>query len=212
MNEFVTVNLLDVPVYYINLKRDTEKSKMLESKLLKLGFKNINRFDGIENEVKKVGVALSHNALLKQLSDKDTPFIIFEDDIDVVSFFPTISVPTDADAFYLGNSAFGLYSGVGQKKISLEHYEEDVYRVYNMLAAHAILYLNREYVKFLAKATEFSLYVKDNQDKARAETMKYWNVYANDIPMFYQRGVHQQVTSINIANTRSVGPDRAYGR
>jgi len=84
------------------------------------------------------------------------------------------------------------------------------FRVYNMLAAHAILYTNNDYVKFLAKATEFNISILDNQDKARAETMKYWNIYANRLPMFYQNGLHTKFTKIDLSKVVSVGPEDAY--
>jgi len=205
------INLTNLPVYYINLKEDVEKSKNFETTMKDLGFKNVNRFDAIKDEFKKVGVAKSHNKLLKELSSQDEPFIVFEDDVDVFNFKPTISVPDNSDAFYLGNSIFGLYSGKGIRKVSAEKYKDEVYRIYNMLAAHAIVYLNKDYVKFLAMATEFNIAIETNQDKARAETMKYWNIYCNNEPMFYQKGVHGPVTKKIMSKLPLVGPKNAYG-
>ena len=210
MSNFKKIYLPDIQTYYINLAKDVEKSENLERLLAELNFKSVSRFPGIEESPKRVGVAKSHNALLKKLSNEKKPFIVFEDDININNFEPTIEVPLDADAFYLGNSAYGLYSGVGQRQICIDHYEKDVFRVYNMLAAHAILYLNTDYVKFLARATNFNVAIKTNQDKARAETMKYWNIYANASPAFYQNGPHQPVTKINLKNVRSVGSEQAY--
>lgn len=210
MSNLKNINLLNTPVYYINLDSDTEKSEKLQVMLGELGFKNVNRFSGIKEETKKVGVAKSHNALLKDLSGVIAPFIIFEDDIVNYNFKIDLDVPIDSDAFYLGNSCFGLKGGVGQKRIVLKHYEQEIFRVYNMLAAHAILYTNNDYVKFLAKATEFNISILDNQDKARAETMKYWNIYANRLPMFYQNGLHTKFTKIDLSKVVSVGPEDAY--
>jgi len=113
-------------------------------------------------------------------------------------------VPANADAYYLGNSIFGLYGGSGKKKIALEQFDEQSFRIYNMLAAHAIVYLNKEYIEFLERATAFQLSIRDNQDKARAETMKYWNIYSAAKPMFYQNGVHEPVT-------KRVLPGKSYG-
>jgi len=79
MSNLKNINLLNTPVYYINLDSDTEKSEKLQVMLGELGFKNVNRFSGIKEETKKVGVAKSHNALLKDLSGVIAPFIIFED-------------------------------------------------------------------------------------------------------------------------------------
>jgi hypothetical protein len=210
MSKLNTVNILTTPAYYINLESDVEKSEKIQELLKGLGFINVTRFPGIKEEVKKVGVAKSHNALLKELSNEQTPFIVFEDDILKYKFTPNLLVPEDADAFYLGNSLFGLKNGIGQKRIIAKHYDLDIFRVYNMLAAHAILYTNNDYVRFLAKATEFNISIGDNQDKARAETMKYWNIYANQLPMFYQNGTHSQFTKVDLASINSLGPRWAY--
>ena len=210
MKNYKKISLVDTPVYYINMDQDVEKAEVLEETLNRFGFKYVSRFSGIKDEIKKVGVAKSHNAILQDLSNEKIPFIILEDDIAIHKFLPTISIPSDADAFYLGNSSFGLYAGVGQKQICIESYDSNIFRIYNMLAAHAILYSNKEYVKFLAQATSFSVYSKNNQDKARAETMKYWKVYAGSEPIFYQKGVHEPVTRVGLTSVRSVGPEQAY--
>jgi GR25 family glycosyltransferase involved in LPS biosynthesis len=210
MNNQKLINIVNTPAYYINLDRDVEKSEKIQELLSSLGFINVIRFPGIKEDIKKVGVAKSHNALLKELSNEQTPFIVFEDDILKYKFTPNLLIPEDADAFYLGNSLFGLKNGIGQKRIIAKHYDFDIFRIYNMLAAHAILYTNNDYVRFLAKATEFNISIADNQDKARAETMKYWNIYANRLPMFYQNGVHSQFTKIDLASITSLGPEWAY--
>jgi hypothetical protein len=210
MSANILIDLTKIPVYYINLDKDVEKRQAIESLLSELGFMYVNRFPGILDETKKVGVAQSHNQLLTYLKTKNTPFLVFEDDIDVFSFKKEIEIPADADAYYLGNSVFGLYNGIGRKKISVSKYDRNSHRIYNMLAAHAILYLNPEYVSFLAQATKFNISIKTNQDKARAETMKYWNVYASTTPAFYQKGLHEQFTKITLPGPRSSGPEGAF--
>jgi len=54
MSNLKNINLLNTPVYYINLDSDTEKSEKLQVMLGELGFKNVNRFSGIKEETKKV--------------------------------------------------------------------------------------------------------------------------------------------------------------
>jgi hypothetical protein len=210
MSDYNRFYLPNIQVYYINMDEEVEKAERVEYLLNRFGFKNVTRFPGIKEDLKRLGVAKSHNALLRDLSNEATPFIVLEDDVAIHKFNPTIYAPANADAFYLGNSAYGLYSGVGQKQICIENYDGDIFRIYNMLAAHAILYLNSDYVKFLAQATSFSIYAKTNQDKARAETMKYWNIYANMEPTFYQKGLHGSSTRVGLTNVRSVGPEQAY--
>jgi hypothetical protein len=210
MSANIVLNLTKIPVYYINLDKDVEKRKNIENLLKGLGFKNVNRFPGILDETKKVGVAKSHNELLKYLKNKKLPCIVFEDDINIFDFKKEIEIPANTDAYYLGNSIFGLYNGVGKRKVSVSKYDQNSHRVYNMLAAHAILYLNPDYVSFLAQATEFNLSIKTNQDKARAETMKYWNIYSSTRPMFYQNGLHEQFTKIVLPGLKFSGPEGAF--
>lgn len=210
MSTTYTINLLEVPVYVINLKQDIEKRNRVNDLLLDAGFTDINWHPGVSAENKTVGVATSHNNLLKELKDKNTPFLVLEDDVSIFELKTSLEIPIDADAYYLGNSSWGLYGGSGKKKVSVSRYNQHTHRVYNMLAAHAIVYLNQDYVRFLYQATSFNLMVKTNQDKARAETMKYWNIYSATRPMFYQNGKHEDATKIILPGERHSGPEGAF--
>ena len=210
MHETYNINLQNLPVYVINLKQDVDKKKAMASLLKGAGFTNINWHPGVLAENKTVGVARSHNNLLKQLSSKDLPCLVLEDDVSIYDLKTKINRPANADAYYLGNSSWGLYGGAGKKKISVQRVDEESHRIYNMLAAHAVVYLNREYVKFLEQATSFNISIKTNQDKARAETMKYWNIYSATRPMFYQNGRHEPATKIILPGDRYSGPEGAF--
>lgn len=204
------LNLLHVPVYYINLDDAPDKRARMETMLKGLGFTNIHRFFGIKESPKAVGIAKSFHALLSKLEKLNTPFIILEDDVEIANFEPVIDIPKNADAYYLGISSFGIYRGSGTRRISIQQHNDKTFRIYNMLAAHAILYLNNDYVKFLRKAIEFSIMIKTNQDKARAETMKYWNIYAGKHPMFYQTGKYEAATKFSLPGHFALGPQHAY--
>jgi hypothetical protein len=210
MTETYQINLQNIPVYVINLKQDTDKKEKILSVLTSAGFKDINLHPGVIAENKTVGVAKSHNNLLKELSNKDLPCLVLEDDVSIFDLKTTIDVPLDADAYYLGNSSWGLYGGAGKKKISVQKVDDNTHRIYNMLAAHAIIYLNKDYVKFLDQATSFNVSIKTNQDKARAETMKYWTIYSATRPMFYQNGRHEAATKIILPGERHSGPEGAF--
>jgi len=210
MSKTYSVDLLNIPVYVINLKKDIKKKDRISAILDDAGFKNVNWHPGVIAENKTVGVAMSHNNLLNELSNRDLPCLVLEDDVNIFDLKTSVNVPVDADAYYLGNSIWGLYGGSGKKKISVEKLNDETHRVYNMLAAHAILYLNKEYVNFLHQATSFNISIKTNQDKARAETMKYWNIYAATRPMFYQNDRHEPMTKIVLPGTRHSGPEGAF--
>jgi len=192
------INILNIPVFYINLKRDVQKNKETLEILKAAGFTNINRFDAILGGAKKDGCAKSHQQLLKEL-EIDGPFIVFEDDIEITNDFnPVIDIPEDSHAVYLGLSKFGLSNGKTDKEIVAEKINDDIYRIYNMLAAHAILYLKKDYYKFLSHAIQAMLDEDRNQDNARAETMRYFKIYALNKPLFYQGGKHKDVTKFHL--------------
>lgn len=194
------INLPSVPVYIINLDKDTDKLKSATSALQNLGFTDIRRFPAYDIATPKLGCATSHNALLSMLSDHDMPVLVVEDDIEMnYGAIREFDIPEDADAVYLGVSRFGLYNNRGTRKISAERHDEHLYRIYNMLGAHAILYLNNSYPKFLVQATSKMMEVADNQDKARAGTLKFFNVYALDKPIFYQNNYNKLNTNFNIS-------------
>lgn len=194
------IDLRQIPVIYINLDKDIEKKEKIEKQLNDAGFTNVIRFAGYEIDTPKLGCATSHNDLLGIISKYNMPVLVLEDDVVMTkSFNPIIDVPKDADAIYLGISKYGLYNGHGQKKISAERYDDNLYRIYNMLGAHAILYMNKAYPKFLKQATSFMMDIEDNQDKARATTMKFFKVYGFDYPMFFQNNYHKIATKFRIS-------------
>lgn len=193
------INLLEVPIYYINLTSDTHNKTAIQEQLPLYGFSSVTKFGGVKNDNSRLGCTQSHHKLLNQLKDTDTPYIILEDDARIANFVDTINVPRDADAVYLGNSKYGLYGGKGVMRISAEPLNDNLFRVYNMLGAHAILYLNKEYAKFIREKMDFFLETGDHHDKLRAETMKYFKIYALDRPLFYQNGEHEQETNFTIS-------------
>jgi hypothetical protein len=201
------LNILELPVFYINLKKEKQKDVEMRQILSTLGFKNFQRFDGVLGDNKTEGCAKSHQRLLQEI-DVDGPFIVFEDDIEVSGGFnPIVDVPDDADAVYLGISKYSLEYGKTSQDLVAEKIDDELYRIYNMLAAHAILYLNNDYPRFLSKAITAMLDANRNQDNARAETMKYFNVYCLTNPLFYQGGRHRDVTKFKMNEIRV----RPYG-
>lgn len=192
------ISLIDTPVYYINLSEHTHHKTAIQAELKELGFSSITRIEGVLDENGKSGCTKAHKKALEHLSETEDPFIILEDDARIANFVSSIEVPDDADAVYLGNSRYGLYGGRGTFRISAEKVSEDLYRVYNMLGAHAILYINKDYARFIKEKVNFFIETGDDHDKLRAETMKYFNIYALNHPLFYQCGEHSKVTNFSI--------------
>jgi hypothetical protein len=176
----------NVPTYYIA----PDQNLSLEKKLYDAGFSDLRWEQTFRHNNKAMGVAMAHHQVLSQaLLDNNWPFIVLEEDVSLMKGVPdSVHIPEGADAIYLGASQWGLKNGKGGLHICVERQNGGLYRAYNMLAAHAIMYLSREYVEFLIKGIEVFLEIPTNQDKMRAETMKYWDVYALATPLFYQNG------------------------
>lgn len=197
------INLLDVPVYYINMEQDVDKDAYLSGKLKDLGFKNINRLNAIRETPGIVGLSKSQNLALSQIK---APFIILEDDADPMFFEPVIEVPDDADAVYLGNSPWARMNanhGFFLKYTPAVGYQ-DTYRIYNMLSSHAILYLTDSYVDVCKRTTNYCATVGKTtpMDVPFASIQKFYNVYAFDKPHFGQKE-HSSQMSNGPAWTRS---------
>jgi hypothetical protein len=178
--------LRNIPVYYINLDEENEKRKSTESMLKCLGFINVNRVQAIKHEKGRiVGCARSHHQIL---SSYEPPFIILEDHCQLNgSFIDQISVPNDTDALYLGNSHWGRYLNHSGPFVHYEAINDNLMRVYNMLATHSILYWSREYVNFCERISHYYGYkIEDHLDIGFAEVQRYFNVLALNKPLFSQ--------------------------
>lgn len=190
------INLLDIPVFYINMDKDTTKRKNMEDNLSRLGFKNVTRISAIEDKVNgRVGLSKSQ---LIALSRVPAPFIVLEDDADPGSFKSVIEVPDDADALYLGTSQWALFQGhtgfyLKYKKIKGM---PEILRIYNMLSSHAILYLTDEYVSMCKRTTRYCAEEHPMpMDVPFAMMQRFFNVYVVNNPIFVQKDYDGQMSA-----------------
>lgn len=192
----MNLDLRKIPAIYINLQRDNEKNEYMYDMLTELGFENIIRVEATEFPDRHLaGCSTSH---FNSLNEVDVPFIIFEDDCRVKNFEPVIEVPDDADAVYLGISSWGRMNSHSGPFVQYEKVDDKLLRVYNMLGAHAILYLSKEYASLCSKISIHASHTAEHQDIGFAEVQRYYNVYAFDEPFFYQtssNGTDQSLTS-----------------
>lgn len=183
----MNINLTNIPVYYINLDDQEQKRKQTESLLKQLGFKYVERFSAIRHEAGRIiGCARSHHAILSK--DIKPPFIILEDDCALnKKFTAEVSIPDDADAFYLGISHWGRYLNHSGPYVHYTKVNNQIIRVHNMLATHAIMYLTPEYVDICKRvAYHYGYEVENHLDIGFAEIHKLYNVYSFDEPLFRQ--------------------------
>jgi GR25 family glycosyltransferase involved in LPS biosynthesis len=182
----VKLNLTDIPVYYINLDEQEEKRKRTETMLKQIGFKFVERFSAIKHEAGRIiGCARSHYEILNRA---EVPFIILEDDCSLNKEVPqAIELPDNADALYLGISHWGRYLNHSGPYVHTTRINDDIVRVHNMLATHAILYLSQEYANMCKRISyHFGYEVENHLDIGFAEVHKFFNVYSFDEPLFRQ--------------------------
>jgi len=180
------IDLLNVPVYYINLDSDDEKRKSTETLLKRMGFRNVTRVSAIFHPKGRIiGCARSHYEVLK---DAKPPFIIIEDDCALnKDFINEIEIPDDADALYLGISHWGRYLNHSGPYVHYESIDDEIVRVYNMLTTHAIMYLSSTYVDICKRISyHYGYEVEGHLDIGFAEIHKFYNVYSYDEPLFRQ--------------------------
>lgn len=204
------LKLTDIPVVYINLDEQQDRKENLEKSLNELGFKNIIRVSAFKDHIGKRGCAYSHAIALEEI---EPPFILLEDDCVPLNFVDEIEIPDDADAVYLGVSNWGRmnsHSGpcVQWKKV-YNHY--GILKIYNMLSAHAILYINPDYVDICKRIAYHGYLISDHHDIGFADIQKYYDVYAFDNPMFYQtssNGTDKKLS--NYSSIEFMTPDSRY--
>lgn len=192
----MNLDLRKIPAVYINLARDTEKNDKMQKVLTECGFETVIRVEAYEFPDRHLaGCSLSHHVALNEI---DSPFIVFEDDCVVKNFNPEITIPDGADAVYLGISSWGRMNSHSGPFVQYTKLENGLVRVYNMLGAHAILYLSQEYASLCSKIAKNGYEISDHQDIGFAEVQRYYNIYAFDDPFFYQtssNGTDQPLSS-----------------
>lgn len=199
------IDLTKIKTFYINLDKDKERNKSMQRLVKDFGFVDATRSEGhyIKNDSLS-GCATSHYNIL---STNKVKLIILEDDCVIRKDIKTIEVPDDADAVYLGLSMWGYNRDVSKRenfKFSSVKDFPGIYRVDGMLATHAILYLNKDYMKACERVAKFSSENSHHIDQGFARIQRYYNVYAIGDPIFFQSS-NQDATNIILRRDRIFG-------
>jgi hypothetical protein len=182
----------------VSLKDDTARRESVAAvcERLDLSWRFV---DGLNCKPGWIGCGLSHMRALR-LSAAGAPLLILEDDVEVSEHFaPVIEAPADADAIYLGASIFGAVDLIGYvgftHMLLADPVDDDFLRVYNLLGAHAIVYLTERFKHAAAEAIAHTMIdLGQEHDKGMARLQERFNVYALRRPMFYQAASLQKAT------------------
>ena len=193
------INLRNLNTYYINLDEKEDRRISIEYTLNRLNFSSVTRVSGVKCDDGKVGCARSQHKVLSDTSIQ-TPFLLMEDDCLFTGNYDfEIKVPDDADALYLGNSQWARYLNFSGPFLHYQKIDDIIVKVYNMLAAHAVIYFTDEYRQVCSRISKYCGYqLLDHMDNGYAEIQKYYNVYSLNMPIFKQSGNNGGVTSSKI--------------
>jgi len=195
------INIQNIPTYYINLNSQEERRQSIEYSLNRLNFTSVTRVSGVLHDDGKVGCARSQHKVLSD-SSIQTPFILMEDDcIFTGTKELEYEIPDDADALFIGNSQWARYLNFSGPFLHYKKIDDKIVQVYNMLAAHAVIYLNEEFRQVCSRISKYCGYqLLDHMDNGYAEIQKYYNIYALNNPIFKQSGHNGGVTSSKITD------------
>lgn len=189
------IDIRSIPTVVINLDHQPERLKATSSVLSKHGMA-FTRFSGISikettgtmSTAGFLGCAHSHLTVLSQY--ENPPVLVLEDDINATSAWrPILDIPKDADAVYLGISKWGYIRKRPRgayESVMASRYERGWIRVYNMLSAHAILYLNPDFMSRVRAIQKECIANSIPWDMGMARIQKDYIVLTPDEPLFYQ--------------------------
>ena len=184
-----SINIRDLHIIYISPDHNEKyhnRKIAIEKMLNTIGCVNISHYKSGTEKYPQCLV----NAVIDILQNNlDKPFLLLEDDVAWTGV-ETIEIPEDADAVYLGIS----YSGGDKEKDThipglsseIKPYSSNQCRVFNMLSAHAILYISRRYKEAVIREMEKIKDIVYNSDVMMSRIQRNYNVYANNMPVFYQ--------------------------
>ncbi len=197
----MVINLRNVPFYYLNTDARLDRRQHVEQQLQ--GFIH-ERVDGTpgprlgdRKRIPFVLAPLGHAKVIehavRRMGNVFEPFVLCEDDITWTKppkENPMLFVPDDADAVYLGISACAVRNDVNDYCYDIIREQSQDYphlqRIYNMLTAHAVLFLTFKHVLAYAQAMIESCATAAPCDCLSSRLMAHHEVFALGEPLFYQ--------------------------
>jgi len=195
----MNINLKEIPIFCFSGKNEERKNK-IRSVIKKLDLEqNTQYVDCIISNIPQNGTRQTYVKILENCININSPCLVLEDDVNFLfNYNQNLSAPENADAVYLGTSGSFLTTEWMDRsptkeimfngQIQAEEVESfgHLYKIKNMLSAHAILFISKEYKEICYNVLKYNMNLKFHPDCLLAELMNYYNVYAYKKPMFYQ--------------------------
>ena len=147
------LDLSTLKTYWINLDDRTDRQDSMIKLFTRLGMNNVERISAIKAQPYYFGCGMSHIKTLERGLEGGTPFLVLEDDVTFNDTFkPTLDVPDDIDAVYLGWTTWSATeeraaSSRMSRALEMRVYDDNFVKISYMTSLHAVLYLSEEYVR-----------------------------------------------------------------
>lgn len=177
--------LSQIPTVYINLDKHLSRRNHIDSMLKQYKFEKVTRLPATYNPIGFLGLLESQ---IEAIESAKAPFLMLEDDVVIKDFRDQISIPENADAVYLGTSAWALQ---GSKTTHFLRFQKSsisgVLRIRNMLSSHAILFVSEEFrLECLATLKGNLIGEQLPCDVVLAKMQKNKHIYCLNKPIFIQ--------------------------
>ena len=195
------LNIKNTKVYLVSPGNGKYRPRLqtVFMRLVDQGYTNIEFFRSIPDPSGSDSLTRTNIEIFKKEMNNDNPFIIIEDDAQLLFDYETVDIPDNTDALYLGVANWVYPHGhdtIGKGGYHIrEHNEHDhisidtnLTKISGMTGTHAIIYFNREYIRRFIKISEDLLYNNRciSVDLPFASIQSKYNVYALKQPMYYQ--------------------------
>jgi len=190
----MTVDIRNFDIVYLHGPNRPERKEHMEKHLHEkgLGLRS-DCHVGVSDKGSWSGVTGMISIMKKRLEGEFKPFILMEDDCSPTEWFRyEVPLPDDADALYIGLSAYGLHPqhnfGILRVEYTSVPDEPELVRVYNMLSMHAVIFMTRRWTESCLEGFEKTL--RDAKDPAydieMCRSLPQFNAYAVRKPLFFQ--------------------------
>ncbi len=188
----------DIKVYIISpgAGKYRERVQIVFQRLLDVGYSNIEFVRSIPAESGTNSLTLTNITIFEKELKGDKPFLVIEDDCQVYHMHSKLHIPDDADVVYLGVSDWVYphsYETLGKGYHIRPNgpgdstdCTETMTRIRGFTGGHAILFLNREYIRQFCTRMRPLLPQTIAHDLVFATMHSSFNVYALKKPMYYQ--------------------------
>lgn len=177
--------------YYDRLQTVLERLKIH-------GFQDVECVPSVSDTNHTNSLSRTNLKIFEKELHETRPFLILEDDVQIEHLIPSLPIPNDACALYLGVSmwiypySLSSLSSLqrGQIRIVLEQdtvsYDDHWTRILGMTGGHAIVYRCRQFIQTLMSCIQQHLALDTPHDLILATLHSQFPVYALKYPFFYQ--------------------------